>query len=184
MSLFNVVGIWLIEILAKLQAKLRRLRKPRRVLLFIDFDGVLHPYGETDYNWQPFEQAPRLVKALASRPHVKVVVHSSWRRGGLYGRRRTTEQLRVEFCERLGLRDDQLLGLTTPQIQERWPSIMDWLRYDNKSWPPPPYLILDDMWYAFPHEIRENNMIACKPATGMTEVQWLEMERRLDEMAW
>ena len=58
-----------------------RARAPDRqdsVILFLDFDGVLHP--DPCYERQRlFEQAPRLSGALAPFPEVRVVLSTTWR---------------------------------------------------------------------------------------------------------
>lgn len=47
------------------------------MILFLDFDGVLHPYPCKPE--QAFSAAPRLLAVLDDFPHVDVVVSSSWR---------------------------------------------------------------------------------------------------------
>jgi len=57
------------------------------VILFLDFDGVLHPEGEDHIlnGGIDFCFLPRLEALLREFPHVKIVISSSWR-----------EQLRYE----------------------------------------------------------------------------------------
>lgn len=50
-----------------------------RRVLFVDFDGVLHPSGGPPGQALPFEWVPVLAKLLAPFPDVSVAVHSSWR---------------------------------------------------------------------------------------------------------
>lgn len=163
MNPFNVAGKWL----------KKTFKSPKPVLLFLDVDGVLHPYGyDTGRAWVPFEQAGRLREALATRPYVKVVMHSSWR----------FKTPMVELREWLDI-GDQFIGITDEKIAERWPSIKKWLSRKD-PWPPAAYVILDDMWFAFPEEIRKNHLICPVASEGMSEEQWLEMEARLDELAY
>lgn len=166
MNPFNAAGTWLKKTFKKLKA-------PKPVLLFLDVDGVLHPYGwNIDRTWVPFEQAPRLRAALATRPFVKVVMHSSWRF-------RTPMEELQEWLD-IG---DQFIGITDKKVRERWPSIQKWLSRRD-PWPPAAYVILDDMWFAFPEEIRKKHLICPMPLDGMSETQWQEMEQRLDELAY
>lgn len=48
-------------------------------LLFLDFDGVLHPAGGASGTCMPFEWLPTLVELLEPAPDVLLAVHSSWR---------------------------------------------------------------------------------------------------------
>lgn len=48
-------------------------------LLFLDFDGVVHPLDDTNHPAGWFRWLPLLANLLASWPDVKIVVHSSWR---------------------------------------------------------------------------------------------------------
>jgi hypothetical protein len=50
----------------------------RVMLLFLDFDGVLHPDPCFDEQ-RLFENAPRLAEALAGFPEVAIVLSTSWR---------------------------------------------------------------------------------------------------------
>lgn len=47
-------------------------------LLFLDFDGVVHPYG-TEATPSHFCWLPELERLLAPFPDVQIVVHSTWR---------------------------------------------------------------------------------------------------------
>lgn len=84
---------------------LRRLRD--WTFLFLDFDGVLHPFfprvDRTDAQNQHFAYLPRLESVLRDHPHVRVVVSSDWRIG------RTIEQLREFFSSDLR---DRIIGMT------------------------------------------------------------------------
>lgn len=48
-------------------------------LLFLDFDGVVHPQDDTNHPAGWFRWLPLLANLLAPWPDVKIVVHSSWR---------------------------------------------------------------------------------------------------------
>lgn len=51
--------------------------KENRLIVFLDFDGVLHPDPCRDE--QLFEHAPRLTQALEEFPEASVVLSTSWR---------------------------------------------------------------------------------------------------------
>jgi hypothetical protein len=46
------------------------------VILFLDFDGVLHPISDKE---RDFSRLPKLWEILRSCPHVNVVLSTSWR---------------------------------------------------------------------------------------------------------
>lgn len=45
------------------------------MILFLDFDGVLHPFKQE----HPFVYLPRLEATLRDFPHVRIVISSDWR---------------------------------------------------------------------------------------------------------
>lgn len=136
-----------------------------KVLLFLDFDGVLHPYPLRIGGPYLFHQVPRLQEILKEFPEVGVVVHSSWRTVPQYeGDDGIPEFLRI---------GDAYLGITNPDILSRWESIADWLRNDGR-----PHVILDDFGGSFPTEARPN-LICTEGILGMTEENWQELRRRL-----
>lgn len=55
--------------------------RPRTRLLFLDFEGVVHPLAPVEelhpHKW--FCWLPLLAEMLRTRPEVQLVVHSSWR---------------------------------------------------------------------------------------------------------
>ncbi|MBM5575322.1 HAD domain-containing protein [Deefgea sp. CFH1-16] len=49
------------------------------MLIFLDIDGVLHPYSERNNSARQFEQLPRLESVLHDFPEIQVVITSTWR---------------------------------------------------------------------------------------------------------
>lgn len=47
-------------------------------ILFLDFDGVLHP-GDPEFDGEKFCWLPVLERLLIAHVDVRIVVHSSWR---------------------------------------------------------------------------------------------------------
>jgi len=77
------------------------------VILFLDFDGVLHPEGEDHIlnGGADFCFLPRLEALLREFPHVNIVISSSWREQLLY------ETLLKPFSSDIR---DRILGATPP----------------------------------------------------------------------
>ena len=106
------------------------------MILFLDFDGVLHGLGRP-----AFEQLPRFEAILREYPELEVVVTSSWRE------RSHLEALRAFFSDNLRAR---IVGVT-PVIATKWPpyprhvrhqEIQEFLAsegFDSRAW-----LALDD----------------------------------------
>jgi HAD domain in Swiss Army Knife RNA repair proteins len=132
------------------------------VIVFLDFDGVLHPDPCLDAT-RLFENAPRLEQTLSDFPHVQLVLSTAWRQTGTY------EQLLVLLPEALRAR---VIGVT-PNFNEfpataalvpyrRQAECMHWMRLNgmlDEAW-----LALDDRPSGFtPYS---ENLIACHPQSG------------------
>ena len=116
----------------------------RTMILFLDFDGVLHPFpmGPSD---KPFSAILPLWSILEASPSLSVVITSTWREKHAF------EDLVALLVARGGERFfDRFLGTTPilesstdyePGIRQR--EIESWLA-DNAP-PNTPYLILDDI---------------------------------------
>ncbi|WP_342617552.1 HAD domain-containing protein [Rhodoferax sp. GW822-FHT02A01] len=83
------------------------------MILFLDFDGVLHPDPCDRRDW--FCQLPLLENVLRQHPHVDVVISSSWRYD------HSLEQLRGTFAEDLRSR---IVGVTPTDAR---PQVEDWM---------------------------------------------------------
>ena len=132
------------------------------MILFLDFDGVLHPDPCYDAS-RLFENAPRLAHTLRGFPRVTLVLSTSWRQTRPY------EQLVAMLPAPLRQR---VIG-ATPNFSDCSPSAalvpyrrqaecLHWMRQNrlqDEAW-----LALDDRpnWFAPYCE----NLIACHPQTG------------------
>lgn len=122
-------------------------------LLFLDFDGVLHPTGGAPGTCMPFEWLPTLVELLEPAPDVLLAVHSSWREV------HTMEYLR-EFLGPLGSR---VLGSVPHGPKSK--SILAFLKSYSEV---RDYLILDDSTAEFSPELR-TRLLVCSPLIGVQD---------------
>jgi len=135
------------------------------VILFLDYDGVLHPDPCKDVS-RLFENAPRLAHALDMFPGVGIVLSTSWRTV------KTREQLLAPLPEIVRQR---VLGIN-PNFGDfsaparlvpyrRHAECDQWLRTHSMS--DGPWLALDDRpeWFA-PYC---DNLIECNPRVGLDE---------------
>ncbi|WP_051229165.1 HAD domain-containing protein [Paludibacterium yongneupense] len=97
------------------------------MILFLDFDGVLHGWSQP-----AFQQVPRIDALLRDHPDLEVVVTSSWRHS------ETLEQLAAHFAPELRPR---FVGVTPnsrgAQSYTRYHEILDYLEANGQ-----------DEWYA------------------------------------
>lgn len=152
------------------------------MILFLDFDGVLHPYGcSVD---KLFCHLELLQDWLRARPQVDVVIASSWREAHPF------EELRGFFDDDL---HDRVLGVT-PQYAK-----LDWSQYEGE--PPPPrharhaeilswlhnsatpwraWCALDDQAWLFKPFTSE--LVLCDGTRGLTTEQLAKIDKRLGSM--
>ncbi len=135
-------------------------------VLFLDFDGVLHPFEQTETALTHFCWLPILVQALQPYPEVRIVVHSTWRY--LYDH----DELRLL----LGPLGSRFLAATAPG--PRFESIRGWL-YANQNCQS--YRVLDDDATEFPAPLPDE-LILCESTSGVSAQgvlsalrEWLEM---------
>ena len=146
------------------------------MILFLDFDGVLHPEGEghilnggTDFCF-----LPRLEALLREFPHVRIVISSSWR-----------EQLRYETLVKpvscdirariLGATPHSGFGLPPP-YRRREGEILAWLQLHNAT--DDPWVALDDAYWQF--DRCKDHLVACGSLTGFAEEATADLRRRFD----
>lgn len=126
------------------------------MILFLDFDGVLHPAGcSVD---RLFCRLECLEDWLRSRPEVSVVISSSWREV------HPLEEMRQYFSLDLQCR---VVG-KTPVLDggvSREAEILAWLA--ASSAPAQPWVALDDMPALFSPGLRQ--LMAVDGATGLTK---------------
>lgn len=125
-------------------------------ILFLDFDGVLHPThfaGE-----DPFNRAHLLEAALANQP-LGIVIASSWRFT------HPLEKLRKLLPSSIA---QLVIGTTGAPVIGKHPRYQEIQAYLS-SYGQAHWRALDDSYWEFPAPCPE--LIRCNPNTGITEKQ-------------
>lgn len=133
-------------------------------LLFLDFDGVLHPThfaGES-----PFSRAHLLEETLAQFAP-KIVISSSWRFTHSY------EKLQKTLPSHIG---DLIIGATSAAIIGKHPRFQEIQNYLS-GYGPVDWRALDDSYWEFPSPC--SKLIRCNPNTGIGDKQILELNHWL-----
>ncbi|WP_110253399.1 HAD domain-containing protein [Undibacterium pigrum] len=147
------------------------------MILFLDFDGVLHP--EPCHNEvQLFSCLPRLEAILRDYPAVQIVISSTWREG------RSISEIRSYFSDDISAR---IIGVTPawndiPDITEvigykRHAEIEGWLRYSGEPWQD--WVAIDDKAYLFKPFLQ--NLVKTNPAKGLDECAELDLRLRFEK---
>ena len=133
-------------------------------LLFLDFDGVLHPShfaGEA-----PFSRAPLLEETLALFSP-KIVISSSWR---------FTHNLEKLQKTVPGFISSLIIGATGAAIVGKHPRFSEIQNY-LRGYGPVDWKALDDSYWEFPNPCPR--LIRCNPNTGINDGQILELNQWL-----
>lgn len=135
------------------------------MILFLDFDGVLHPepcYDDT----QLFCHRELFESVIRECPDVEIVISSTWRH------KRSLDEIRSLFSPRVS---EKIVGVTPNwadllELQAvigqypRHVEVEGYLRQSGKPWQE--WVALDDRGYWFKPFLR--NLVRCDPAVGMT----------------
>ncbi len=150
------------------------------LLLFLDFDGVLHPLAEPTgegrgrpYTGPTLVYAPVLAELLAPWiARIDIVIASTWAKS------RSLDEIRTLLPESLRAR---VIGAVweapMPELASRFEAIRDWLAhvgYDDRSW-----IALDDDARGWPEDPR-SHLVWCRAPLIDTSVQ-TELRHRLAE---
>lgn len=135
------------------------------MILFLDYDGVLHPDPCFD-EARLFENAPRLAEALAPYSEVVVVLSTSWRTQRTLAQ--LVEPLPAELCARvIDVTPPYVFGATPTSLMpyRRHAECMQWLQANGGSHSP--WLALDDRASLFAPYCEQ--LILCESLLGITE---------------
>jgi hypothetical protein len=132
-------------------------------VIFLDFDGVLHPFGCGTENL--FNRMPLIHRVLEQNASLRVVVHSSWRE--IHD---DDELAHFLFSTRPDLAN-RFLGCTPREYMSRWESIEAWVSKHN---PEGPVCILDDEPRMFPSHVAKGQdtqfrFVECPSNQGLRE---------------
>lgn len=125
----------------------------KNVMIFLDFDGVLHPVCPRDdlpaSESQPFCYLPRLAQVLQDFPGIEIVITSTWRL------HRDLDQLREMFPVELR---GKIVGATAELVaDERFGGReLEALAWRDQHRPGAQWVALDDLTTAWP-----TNRTAC-----------------------
>lgn len=129
-----------------------------RPVLFLDFDGVLHP--SLCLEAELFCRRPLFEEVMRRFPAVRIVVSSSWRHHF------AVERLRPHFSGDIAERIDDITPLWVPGgPADRFQEIMAFASsrgLDEEAW-----LALDDSAFEFPMDCA--NLVLCDSRFGLTE---------------
>ena len=133
-------------------------------LLFLDFDGVLHPSHFAGEN--PFSRAALLEQTLALFSP-KIVISSSWRFT------HPLEKLQKTVPDFISA---HIIGATGAAVVGKHPRFIEIQNY-LRGYGPVDWKALDDSYWEFPNPCPR--LIKCNPNTGITERQILELNQWL-----
>lgn len=149
------------------------------MILFLDFDGVLHPIPCKDKDLLCF--IPRLEGVLRDYPEVQIVISSLWRAS------HDLDGLRAYFSKDI---QPRIIGMTpfteTPAYAPdsefilgvvRHTEILMWIEQNQYggSW-----LAIDDAWKEFPDPCMQ--LVRCETEIGFDADKEIELRFRLDRM--
>ncbi|WP_454905033.1 HAD domain-containing protein [Variovorax gossypii] len=147
------------------------------MILFLDFDGVLHPEGEEHIlnGGTDFCFLPRLEALLREFPHVRIVISSSWREQLAY------KTLLKPFSEDIRAR---IIGATPPRefglphpFAHREGEILAWLQLHDAV--EEPWVALDDAAWQF--DKCKDHLVVCGSFVGFDDKASAALQDRFEE---
>lgn len=152
------------------------------MIMFLDFDGVVHP--EPCYGKNTFRSLPLIEAVLREFPGVQIVISSTWRLTWKY-EEESILHMRKYFSPDIAQRvvgvtpDFRYLERNTAptglsNYQREW-ECTAWLRTHRHAWTP--WLALDDRPYWF--KPFSTNLMITDHKTGFVQKDEVELRRRL-----
>lgn len=124
-------------------------------VIFLDFDGVIVPFGKASLSDKAIAEAVKHFNSLlAKEPDAKIVISSAWRQHGLgYCKR---------FLQGLGIDSERVVGITGTEKGSRGYQIQAYLCREPQI---KQFVILDD-WSDMDHLM--NKLVKCSSFIGLT----------------
>lgn len=124
------------------------------MILFLDFDGVLHPSGTTD---SYFCNMPLLESFMLQHRHLKVVVTS------IHRKKYPFEAIVNFFPPSI---QSRVIGVTpiSDKVSDKYKDVHKWMEINRYNGP---WLVVDDNLTSFPEDYK--NAIKITPSTGLTK---------------
>lgn len=140
------------------------------LLLFLDFDGVLHPTHNAGVG--NFRCLPLLEDVLRAFPRVGIVIASSWRHQYAF------DELVAFFAADMR---ERIIGMTrsveVSGARNRHAEISDYLRFYAER---RPYIVLDDSRFEFPSDFP--HVLFCHSSLGFDATAAEQLTLRLRTM--
>jgi hypothetical protein len=125
-------------------------------VVFLDFDGVILPFGKPSLADKAIVEAVKNFNALLkSEPELKIVISSAWRKHGINYCKR--------FLEGLGIDSEKVVGITNDEYGSRGFQIQCYL---NRNKDVVKFVILDDQ-SDMDHLMMK--LVHTNPLMGLTE---------------
>jgi hypothetical protein len=149
------------------------------MILFLDFDGVLHPEPCLDQSML-FCRRRLLEDCLRDFPDVKIVITSTWRE------RHSLDAMRALFVPDIGARIigvtpqwRDLLDLLSSMAYLRQVEVQGWLRQHGQPWTQ--WVALDDKPWLFKPFL--SNLVTCDGEVGLDEITLQKLRSKLAQMS-
>ena len=128
------------------------------ILLFLDFDGVLHPlFSSIDKH---FTNLKYFEESIRQYSNISIVLSSSWRH------HHTMDEILAFFAVDIQRRMiDSTRHVEISKATNRYAEIIDYLKHTNQTqcfW-----IAIDDAKNEFPEDLR--NVVFCRPNIGFDE---------------
>lgn len=152
-------------------------------LLFLDYDGVLHPdavYLDTQNrpflkgSGELFMWVPHLVDALDARPDIRIVLSTSWARQ--YGLEGAAAYLPPALRERV------VASCASPRRRwlPKYAEVQNFVK--SHAIAPDQWIAVDDDDYGWSHEA-QRNLVLCDPIVGLSELDVAqELTSRINDL--
>ncbi len=145
----------------------------RPILVFLDFDGVLHPAPPHNRDTGVFTCVERFESVMRVFPMCRIAITSSWRQAF------DLETIRGFFNDKIAARIIGVTPVIDPEVPyARQREIEQYLGETGQS--SVPWLALDDQPEAF--EPRLTNLVLCDKEVGFDEVAASNLDRKLREL--